>query len=373
MVDNRLCREVPVPIFQRTSNWPGFAAISGQPAILALALIATLLSTANSSRASASDDLEARRAQIAHMPPAEQQELLRKQERFAALPQEEQKRLRALQTALEADPQAQKLHEVLERYHEWLKTLSPTQRAELADLAPAERIQQIKRIQKLQHAAREQTRQAELLTRQDVREIVKWTEDFAWQHRQELLTDVPEQQRKFFEKEGPRQKQMLLFRAMASERSRRGGTGALALMEQADVDHLTEKLSDAAKQELAEAGDLSAQRRRIGGWIGTAMRLDWRGGRRLGPAMGDDLVQFLQHDVPRAERQRLLSLPHDQMIEELRGLYFGRGRGAMGQGGPGGSRHENRSDFSKGPRGGDRRAKADDGPPKSVPDAPAKP
>src|SRR4051812_11254490 len=44
--------------------------------------------------ASRSEDLDARRAQVSRMQPSEQQDLLRRQERFLALPVEEQNRLR---------------------------------------------------------------------------------------------------------------------------------------------------------------------------------------------------------------------------------------------------------------------------------------
>ncbi|HEV3137664.1 MAG TPA: hypothetical protein VGZ26_07160, partial [Pirellulales bacterium] len=125
---------------------------------------------------SASDDLAGRRLQIEHMTPAEQQDLLRRQERFSTLPLEEQQRLRSLQASLDADPHARQLEQVLKHYHEWLKTLSPGQRAELADLGPADRVARIKRIRQQQEFARQQARRAELLSTKDVQEIVRWSE-----------------------------------------------------------------------------------------------------------------------------------------------------------------------------------------------------
>ncbi len=284
----------------------------------------------HAARAASSDELAARRRQIAGMQPAEQQELLRKFERFEALPAEEQARLRALQLAIDGDPRSKQLHEVLDRYHEWLKTLTPAERADLADLPPEERVERVKRIQQRQQAARERAHQAELLTRVDVREIIRWAEDLAWKRREQITAHMPEKQRKYFEKNSPdRQKQMLL-RMLVFERSRRGPSAhPLVLVEQGDVERLTKKLSAPAKEELVAAGDLSAQRKKLAGWVGTAMHLEaWQGLRRFGPGMSDDLAHFLQHDVPLDKRERLLKMQPDELRDEVRRMYFQRERGS---------------------------------------------
>jgi hypothetical protein len=307
----------------------------------------------------AADDWAARRAEVAGMQPAEQQELLRKQERFASLSVEEQDRLRALQATIDADPNGKRLHELLVRYHEWLKTLSPSQREELSELPPKERIQLIKQIQRQQQARQNQARAAQLLSKQDMLEIVRWTEDFAWKNRDRLLEHMPDKQRKNFDKaDRSGQRRMLLFRALTAERARRSGGGpAVFTIEQADIDQLAAKLSEPARQELAGAGDLPAQRRTVGGWIGMAVhRLELgRAGRRLGSLASEDLLQFLQNEVPIAERDRLLKMPREQMLEELRGMYFQRGRGDGDPlpGGPGFPRFDGKSPdrWKGGPRG----------------------
>jgi hypothetical protein len=290
-----------------------------------------LIALAASGRAD--DRLDARRAQIARLQPAEQEELLRKQERFAALPAEEQQRLRAFQAALDADKDAERLEQVLVRYHEWLKTLTPSQRAKLAELPPAERVAEIKRIQKQQNEARERMHRADLLSWVDMKEVLNWTEDFVWSRRQDLLADMSKEQRQRFEKwERQKQRRALLLRAF--ERSRREGPGALATLDQADIDGLAGKLSDKPRQALSDAATLSDKRRLVGGWIGTSMhRLDpWPSSRKQGSLVVEDLLQYLQNEVPPTDRERLLKMPRDKMLEELRGMYFERSR----YGGPGG-------------------------------------
>ncbi len=94
----------------------------------------------------AAEELAARRVRIAKMDANQQQELLRKFERFQALPAEEQNRLRKLQAEITADPNSERLLDLLGRYHEWLKTITPSQRARLAELPAKERVHEIERI-----------------------------------------------------------------------------------------------------------------------------------------------------------------------------------------------------------------------------------
>ncbi len=280
----------------------------------------------------ADDDMEARRLQISKMSPTEQQELLRKQERFLALPPAEQDRLRALQTAVDADAHSQKLHEILVHYHEWLKTLTPAQRAELADSPPEERVIQIKRLKMQQHIAAQQQHLAELLTSEDFREILRWTEGVVWAHREPLFAEMPANRRETMQKlDVPQQRRALM--AYAFERTRRGsGSSSMSIVSEKDIAKLSEKLSDQAKAELAQATDLQAQRRMLGGWMRMAMhRLEtWQAARRLAPLVGEDLVQFFQHDLKQQQREHLLKMPQEQMREELRRMYLEHQRADIG-------------------------------------------
>lgn len=304
----------------------------------------------------ASDDLAARRLEIEKMTPAEQQDLLRRQERFATLPTEEQRRLRELQTALDADPHAKQLQQVLKQYHEWLKTLSSSQRAELADLGPADRVAQIKQIMQQQEAARQQFRRAELLSPKDAQEIVRWIEDILWAHRERLVAQMSPQRREAFEHfELPRQRRALLYFAYQQAR-RTGSGGALNVVQQSDIDRLAEELSPGAKEALNQAQGLPAERRIVGGWIGPALhRLETQQAvRKVAPWVDDEIVRFFQNELKRPERERLLKMPREQMVAELRKMYFERERPDVdmptGPGPPARFRDMQSGDRFKGPR-----------------------
>ncbi|HEX3725487.1 MAG TPA: hypothetical protein VHV08_04565 [Pirellulales bacterium] len=293
----------------------------GQDAIL---LVAGLLCFASAARAS--DDLAARRAELAHMSPAEQQELLRKQMQFLSLPGEEQNRLRALQAAIDADPQSERLRSVLKHYHEWLKTLSPAEREELADLPPEERVARIKQIKERQHSFRVQAQRVEALTRQDMQKIMQWTEARLWDRRDQIISEMtPNWRTRINQEAPPKQRQLLLMWAYAT---RRQNSTPLATVEQPDFDRLSAGLSEPAQQELAKAADLAERRKIMASWIGAAMhRLDfWRGQRKLPSVMEAELAQFFEHDLRPQQRERLLKMPNEQMREELRRLYFERDR-----------------------------------------------
>jgi len=269
-------------------------------------------------------DLAERKAEIASLQSSEQQELLKKLERFNQLPPAEQDRLRAFQAALEADSDAQRLQTVLERYHAWLKTITPSQRARLAALDPKQRVEEVKKIKRQQ----ERSQRIDVLTKQDMRAVLSWTEEFVWERRKNLLAELPKDQRERFNQMDPqRQRRALLLRAF--ERSRREGRGDLESLEQDDVDRLALKLSEPAKKALSEAGSLAAERRLVGAWVGTSFYRSepWTYSRRPSSLVAEDLLQYLQNDVPPSERERLLKMPREQMLEELRGMYFERSRG----------------------------------------------
>ncbi len=264
------------------------------------------------------------------MTPDEQQELLHKQERFAALPPTEQDRLRELEATVDKEPDARQLHEILIRYHEWLKTLTPNQRADLADLPPEERVRKVKQLKHTQETMRQQALRAELLTSDDLREILDWTKQILWAHRDELLRDMPDTVRKKMANvDEQKQRQMLLYNNLSRARSRTGPRGGLtAMIKPKDVNSLAAKLSPDAKQELTQASTLALQREIIRGWTWQAFhRLASRGARGFAPGMEDDLMHFFQNDLQPSQRQHLLNLPNEMSREELRRMYFEHQRG----------------------------------------------
>ncbi len=91
---------------------------------------------------------EVARRRIEGMSPAEKERLRARREQFAALDAAEQTHLRRLHEDLAADPEAEALWAVAERYFEWLKPLPPFVRAELLALPPVERVERVERLRR---------------------------------------------------------------------------------------------------------------------------------------------------------------------------------------------------------------------------------
>ncbi|NLE38614.1 MAG: hypothetical protein GX621_11365 [Pirellulaceae bacterium] len=84
-----------------------------------------------------------RRQLVEQMTPQEKAELARKQERFAALVPEKREELRRLHERLEAEPDGEKLREVMRRYCDWLDTLADSASYSLRSLPVDERMKEI--------------------------------------------------------------------------------------------------------------------------------------------------------------------------------------------------------------------------------------
>ncbi|MEX2561158.1 MAG: hypothetical protein WD403_14650, partial [Pirellulales bacterium] len=106
-----------------------------------------------------------RREKVERMTPQEKQQLRRKLDRFAGYPPEEQQRMRDLEAALRADPEADALRQVLDRYDQWLAELPAAERHELLILEGPERIERIKQLR------------GERLGEKDREAVARWTRE----------------------------------------------------------------------------------------------------------------------------------------------------------------------------------------------------
>jgi hypothetical protein len=316
----------------------------------ALALCGFLACAPAAGQVVARGELEARRQEIAALSPADRQELLRKQERFAALPPEEQDRLRALEAAIEADPKSARLRQVLVGYHDWLKTLSFSERAELAELPPDERVERIKESLRRQEIRRQHEQRVELLTPRDMRSILNWIEDIAWRQRDDLIAAMSPRMRSWFDKENDDRKRRALLHVAFDRTRKSGGRSRLDIRED-DLERLAKRLSEPAQAELARQPDFDARRKLVRGWVFSSMierSESGRSSRRSTPLPEADVAQFFEELSPR-KRDELMSLPPNKAREELRRMYWQRDRDEPifrpGPGGPGSERRR------EGPRG----------------------
>jgi hypothetical protein len=272
----------------------------------------------------AADDLALRRQQIANLSLTEQQQLLRNQQRFDELSTADRERMRKLYADLQADPHRPELQKVLDRYYEWLKTLSPEHRAELEDMEAGARIKRIRELvtrEREEHNRRRPRFGGEPIPKEDLDALYKWFSDLVWQRRDDILAEMPESRRKQIAGlDESMQRKSLLFAAIQRNRADQ------LPIEDADYERLLKKLSPETRDKLARAPSPQQKKRLARGWLGQAMmmRMGSHSMRRaMATISGDELQRFFEK-LPESDRSRLMGMPPDQMQQELKHLYFQR-------------------------------------------------
>ena len=281
----------------------------------------------------AEEPLEKHRAQIEHMNPDELAALHRRWDRFRSLPSAERNHLRRLHRDLEADPHRVELHEVLVRYQEWLKQLSPGERAELMSLAPEQRIRRIKRLQ-VQQRRREQRAQqfradmewwaSNQPSPRDIDTIWAWLEEFTDANSERILSTVPDERRAYLEGLDKSHRQINLM-GIALRRARHRGARQAQLITAADLRVLEARLSPKARAKLTQVTSPGRRNNKLRQWVHSAVftrmrEQDTSHGRFTISAK--ELEHFFEYDLSSDERASLLDMPREEMERELRWLYM---------------------------------------------------
>lgn len=295
----------------------------------------------------ADDPLAARKAELETLSADQKNQLLEKKERFEQLPPTEQDKMRGFHSRLEAADDGQRLRTVLERYHEWLKTLPAGQRADLLAMPESERVEAIKKIRSEQEAQRFRRIAGTKLTQEDLKAVQEWTHEFVQKKQAELLATMPADMRSRFEQSQDQQaRRRMLFGAMMWQR----GEHAIRPGPE-EIEKLMPLLSAEARKALKSVTDPEKQAQLVRSWAVGNMMNRWTPPQQVSD---EELTRFYQHDLDAGLREQLESLPRDQLFQELRRLYFARQewRRPGGPGGPGGSGRPNfgqRGDGRDGP------------------------
>jgi len=331
-----------------------------------------------------------RRARIASMSPAELDALRERKERFEKFSPEKQQQLRELHAAIERNSRADRLRRILDRYNQWLETLSATERAELRKLDAKQRVARAKKIM-----ADKQREESERLTRDIPFEkphfdaINKWLDDYVKRHKEQMMEELPLEKfpQDFADKlregrDSPFDRMILLYTWRRS-----GGEDRFLANQPEDLTRLVQVLPqqaqdvlgniDSLQQPKEPASKLALKVKQIDRWIHASFagkRLPfgpgrwhhpWKG-RPQSPPSDEQLDRFLKERVSQEDRERLTKLPGDEFRKQLVEHYwrdqwrrkfsghhgssrtgkqypFGRGDG-RGRDGPRGSRRDGRGD-----------------------------
>ena len=261
---------------------------------------------------------------VARMSAAQREELQRKQRRFAKLKQTEQARLRQLHADLAKEQDRERLHDLLVRYQQWLKTLTAAQRVELSSLNSSQRIQRIRELL----VEQERRRFVELsdksqLDSQDADAVMQWLNEYLRNHAEEFLAQIPEEHRRFFA--DPRRR----GRAFAFLVSR--GRMEIPPPTNAEFDDLLRRVSRQMAVSLGSI-DQASRAELVQEWLRRRALSALPPRPQVSP---QELAVFFREELTDDERTKIERLPVDEIQDELRRMYF---RKRFPRGGGGGRR-----------------------------------
>lgn len=294
----------------------------------------------------AEETLAERRERVAKMPAEEKEALLQKSERFTSLPDAEKARLRTLHTDISSAQDGERLTHVLERYHAWLATLSSAERSALLSLPTEQRLAKVKELVRNQEEKQFRELVKQNLQPEDRKAIITFLDGFADKHKEAILTSIP---REFRPKElDGRSRWPVLMHVL---RLWSENNAEMPKPTPEEVDALVITLSPKARQSLETIRDPVARTKLAQDWIRAAIMS--RGMPTLPPVSPEELRRFSVEELTAQERERLESLPAEEMPVALQRAYYehrwrrngwtrggpgggGRGPGEFGPGGPDG-------------------------------------
>jgi hypothetical protein len=275
-------------------------------------------------------DNHQRRERLEKMTAAEKEQLLRQKERFEQLSPEERQQLRDTCQTLAKAPDGRRLFGVLERYCQWLKTLTPVERAEVLALPPEARVAKIRTL--MQEQEEQRLRSLANLSYQEAKAVREWFGEVVKPHEEKLWSLLqPDAQRDIESKadDPDVRRRMMVWWLFHQDQ----GDTLRALIPQ-DVDPLLAHLTEERRQEFNKLRDPAQRRQLLERWLTGAVVFGRGFGRGSFRVSEKDLQEFFVNELSREEQTRLEMMPRDAMQRELRGLYFAHRYGRGREGGP---------------------------------------
>ena len=306
------------------------------------------------------------------MTPESRKQLLEDWQRFQSLSREEQDRLRRLHEDFQAHRDREALGRVMKAYYDWVSDLPDFDRAELARLAPAERVAKVVELQRQQqrrgfrgrpsgslgHAAFAAKAGLPNLSPDDTEAVREWILRYAVQRRRELAAALPpEAGRQWdaqFEKlldESPHAEKpiwrMLIGWHMANPKQ------DLPLGEK-DLASLLAVLKEPLQRQL-QSRSLDQQRELAQKWMRGAVVFHFFAYQKevRDLATREQLATFFENELEPERRDRVINRPNEESQWWLRFYYFqsrmpefelpfgDRTGRSFGRGGPAGLRQPN--------------------------------
>ena len=271
---------------------------------------------------------------VRQMSAIEKEKLLKKWDQFKGLDENAKTELRQLHQQIVGDPQRDRLHQVMVRYHEWLGGLRSSQRADLLSLKdPEERIQRIRQIVKEQ----EERKFAELLEKElsteDLRGIRQWVEQFV----ESTAKKIESRETEVFAKLDEEQQRRLKAIDDPVQRNKLLAMGALLLTlpedtkskldfilpTKEDFQRLRDELSPRGRELLDQADSIAKKQVLVRRWL----RAAFMSRRKALPKVSDETLEAfrrgeLEFKLTLEDQERLERLSGERLKQQLKWYYY---------------------------------------------------
>ena len=190
----------------------------------------------------------------------------------------------------------------------------------LLDLEPAQRLKAIKQMMQEQAPAG-----GKHLAEKDRLVMIDWLDRAVTAHETQLVEFLPENRRRQFAKTPPAVRHKILV-GMMCQRLQLGATPVVLPMTDKEVAALAQHLSPEARARL-KAKPAAEQTKTLMAWLQQAARHELSLRREGGQFFGFDdrqLAEFFESQLTDEERDRLMSLPGEEMQQRLHELFLTR-------------------------------------------------
>lgn len=259
------------------------------------------------------ETLSQRRRQVEAMSAEQREDLFRNEQQFHALPSQEQQRIRDLHDQIESAPDREKLRATMNRYCKWFETQPPFRRAKLLDKKKTlkERVATVKEF-----LAKSGPSKDLHLDDRSRRALAAWLDHYTTEHGLESLGQGPHAgnpkfllDRQQIAKLPPDRQKAILREILLRRWQMSGPTGQMPIA-QHEMDSLRAGISPDLRASL-ETKKPAEQARIIGGWLRETASQE----------LDEQLADFFEKTISDEARDKLMSLPSDEMYDRLRELY----------------------------------------------------
>jgi len=254
------------------------------------------------------ETLSQRRRQLDGMSAEQLDDLIHNEEQFRKLSQQERQRIRELHEQIEIAPDREKLRATMNRYCKWFETQLPYRQAKLSEdrkKTVKERVATVKEFLALD------------LDDKDRRSLAAWLDQYITEHGPRFVENLGPGSHTGFSRLPP-ERQKVFLRQMFLRRWPTGGPGGqIPPLSEPEMARLLAGLS-AKPRTMLETKKPAERDRIIVEWLRETAFQEVQDSQEL----DEQLASFFESPaIDAKERDRLMSLPSDKMLESLNEQY----------------------------------------------------